>query len=149
MSRQFATMLFAATVSVAITVSGLTHEGFAQDLHPGVPDPKPKPVLESVRDIAETLRACWVPPPLDQAYQGMTITVRFTLKGNGEIIAEPRIAYATEGAPAYEREVYRNSVIAAFARCVPLPLNAELRRTIVGRLIWLQFVDSRKIAKRA
>jgi hypothetical protein len=79
----------------------------------------------------------------------MTVTVRFMLKGNGEIIAEPRVAYATEGAPSYERDIYRNSVIAAFVRCGPLPLDAELRRAIVGRPIWVRFVDGRKIAKQA
>ena len=145
MSHQIAKLLF----SIAFSVSVLTQEGFAQDLHAGAPEPKARPTLGSIREIAEALHGCWVPPPLDQAYQGMTVTVQFTLKGNGEIIAEPRVAYATEGAPSYEREIYRNSVVAAFARCGPLPLDPELRRTIVGKLIRLRFVDGRKIAKQA
>ena len=145
MSHQNAKLLF----GIALSIPVLTQDGFAQDLHPGAPEPNARPTLGSTREIAEALRGCWVPPPLDQAFQGMTVTVRFTLKGNGEIIAEPRVAYATEGAPSYERNIYRNSVVAAFARCGPLPLDAELRRTIVGRPIWVRFVDGRKIAKQA
>jgi hypothetical protein len=143
MSHQNAKLLF----GIALSIPVLTQDGFAQDLHPGAPEPNARPTLGSIREIAEALRGCWVPPPLDQAFQGMTVTVRFTLKGNGEIIAEPRVAYATEGAPS--GDIYSNSVVAAFARCGPLPLDAELRRTIVGRPIWVRFVDGRKIAKQA
>jgi hypothetical protein len=147
MLRQIANMLFGILLGTAISISIATRNGNAQDLKPV--DSQQKPTLETIRDVAEKIRACWVPPPLDQAYQGMSVTVRFILKADGDIIAEPRVAYATEGAPAYERDVYRNSVIAAFARCRPLALNAELRRTIVGKLIWLRFVDDRKIGKQA
>ena len=148
MLRQIANVLFGFLLGIVVSISIETRNGNAQDLRPGRPDEQ-KPTLETIRDVAEKIRACWVPPPLNQAYQGMTVTVRFILKGDGDIIAEPRVAYATEGAPAYERDVYRNSVIAAFARCRPLSLNAELRRTIVGKLIWLRFVDDRKIGKQA
>jgi hypothetical protein len=149
MLRQIATMLFGVTLGIAVSISIATRDGNAQDLQPVTSNSQQKPALESIRDVAETIRACWVPPPLNQAFQGMTVTVHFTLKGNGDVMAEPRIAYTTEGAPLEEREIYRNSVVAAFARCGPLPLSPELRRTIVGKLIWLRFMDSRRIAKQA
>ena len=142
MSRRVIRSLFGA-LSLAASVLLLDPAAHAQET--GLSNSHSIPAIERIQEIAEAIRECWVPPPLDQAYRGMTMTVRFILKGSGAVMAEPRVTYVTEGAPQNNREAYRNSVIEAFARCSPFQLNAALRRTIVGRLLWLQIVDNRKI----
>jgi hypothetical protein len=134
MSRRMV-VLWCRALSVAAAVLALTPGADAQDTNTAI---------GNIQAIAEAIRECWVPPPENRAREGMTVTVRFALKGNGEVTAEPRIAYVTEGAQEAERDAYRESIVAAFVRCGAFPLSAELRRTIVGKLLWLQFVDNRK-----
>ena len=141
MSRRMVALLSRA-LSVAASVLALTPGGHAQET--AASGSKARPPIGSIREIADAMRECWVPPLGNQVRQGMKITDQCILKGNGEVISEPRITYVTEGAPGIEREAYRDSIVAAFVRCGPFPLSAELRRTIVGKLLWLQFVDNRK-----
>ena len=50
----------------------------------------------------------------------MEYTIRFAFKRDGEIIAPPRVTYSSHDAPADVRDVYRDAVNAALARCTPL-----------------------------
>ena len=54
----------------------------------------------SIRDMFAALRACWVPPPKDEARHGMEYTIRFAFKRDGEMVAPPRMTYASHDAPA-------------------------------------------------
>jgi hypothetical protein len=46
--------------------------------------------LDAIRDMFAALRACWMPPPKDEARHGMEYTIRFALKRDGTLIAAHR-----------------------------------------------------------
>ena len=101
--------------------------------------------LDSISAMFAALRACWVPPPKDEARQGMEYTVRFAFKRDGEIVAPPRVTYASHDAPADVRGVYREAVDAALKRCTPLHFSDGMGGAVAGRPIAIRFVDSRTI----
>jgi hypothetical protein len=101
--------------------------------------------LDTIRDLFAALRACCVPPRKDEARRGMEYTVRFALKRDGEMIAPPRVTYASHDAPAQVRDIYRDAVNAALARCTPLHFGKGMGGTIAGRPIAIRFVDNRAI----
>jgi len=103
--------------------------------------------VDSIRAMYGALRACWIPPPKDSARQGMEYTVRFAFKRNGEIMAPPRVTYSSHDAPAEVRDVYRDAVNAALARCTPLHFSNGMGGAVAGRLIAIRFVDNRTIDK--
>ena len=55
--------------------------------------------LDTIGDLFAALRSCWSPPPSEIAREGMQMSVRFSFRRSGEIIASPRITYATAGVP--------------------------------------------------
>src|SRR6201985_1384895 len=67
---------------------------------------KPDHDLDSIGDLFAELRSCWSPPPADDAREGMQMTVRFSFKRDGEIIASPRLTFATVGVSADTRATY-------------------------------------------
>ncbi len=101
--------------------------------------------LDTIRDMFAALRACWVPPPKDAARHGMQYTIRFAFKRDGEIIAPPRMTYASHDAPAEVRNVYRDAVDATLKRCTPLHFSAGMGDAVAGRPIAVRFVDDRTI----
>jgi hypothetical protein len=101
--------------------------------------------LGSIGEIYAALRTCWVPPPKDSARHGMEYTVRFALKRDGEIMALPRVTYSSHDAPAEVRDVYRDAVNAALARCTPLHFSDGMGGAVAGRPIAIRFVDNRTI----
>jgi hypothetical protein len=105
-------------------------------------DGEDKP-LDSIGEMFAALRACWVPPPKDEARHGMEYTVRFAFRRDGEIMAPPRVTYASHDAPADVRDVYRDAVNAALARCTPLHFTDGMGGAVTGRPIAIRFVDER------
>jgi hypothetical protein len=101
--------------------------------------------LDSIGAMFAALRACWVPPPKDEARHGMQYTVRFAFKTDGEIVAPPRVTYASHDAPAQVRDVYRDAVDAALKRCTPLHFTDGMSGAIAGRPIAIRYVDNRTI----
>jgi hypothetical protein len=99
--------------------------------------------LDTVGDMFAALRGCWVPPDGDGVRPGMEMTVRFAFNRNGEMVAPPRITYATRGASPETRDVYFKAIMATLQRCTPLPLSAGLAGEIVGIPIAVRFVDDR------
>jgi hypothetical protein len=61
--------------------------------------------LDTIREMFTALRGCWVPPPKDEARHGMEYTIRFAFKRDGELIAPPRMTYASPDVPADERGI--------------------------------------------
>jgi hypothetical protein len=119
-------------------------------------EPTPKPVgdadstaedhtLDSISQMYAALRACWVPPPKDKARYGMQYTIRFAFKRDGEMIAPPRMTYASHDAPSAVRDVYRDAVNATLARCAPLHVSQGMGGAVAGRPIAIRFVDNRTI----
>jgi len=99
--------------------------------------------LDSIGQMYAALRACWVPPPKDAARHGMQYTVRFAFKRDGAIVAPPRVTYASHDAPLEVRDVYRDAVNAALARCTPLHFSKGMAGAVAGRPIAIRFVDNR------
>jgi hypothetical protein len=101
--------------------------------------------LNTILDVFSALRACWVPPPKDEARSGTQMTVRLSFKRNGEMIAEPRVTYVTPGISPDVRRVYWDAVAAAFRRCTPLPFTDGLGGALAGRPFAVRFVDDRSL----
>jgi hypothetical protein len=101
--------------------------------------------VDSIMAMFAALRACWVPPPKDQARHGMQYTIRFAFKRDGEIIAPPWRTYSNHDAPAEVRDDYRAAIDAALKRCTPLPFSEGMGDAIAGRPIVIRFVDDRAI----
>ena len=103
--------------------------------------------LDSIGAMFAALRACWVPPPKDEARPGMEYTIRFAFKRDGQIVAPPRLTYASHDAPADVRDIYRDAVNAALKRCTPLHFSDGMGGAVAGRPIAIRFVDNRTIDK--
>src|ERR1700750_973462 len=71
---------------------------------------RPDHDLDTIGDLFAELRSCWSPPPPDAAQQGMQMTVRFSFKRDGAIIAAPRLTFATVGASADIRDTYLKAI---------------------------------------
>jgi hypothetical protein len=74
----------------------------------------------------------------------MQMSVRFAFKRSGDIIATPRVTYASQGASPETREVYLRAISAALERCTPLHFSEGLGNAVAGRPIAIRFVDNRE-----
>jgi len=110
---------------------------------------KPDHDLDTIGDLFAALRSCWSPPPSDVAREGMQMSVRFSFKRSGEIIATPRVTYATAGVPADTRALYLNAIDASLTACMPLKFTAGLGGALAGRPIAIRYVDNRDLGKQA
>jgi hypothetical protein len=110
---------------------------------------KPDHDLETIGDLFAELRSCWTPPPADQAREGMQMSVRFSFKRSGEIIATPQVTYATAGVTADTRAAYLKAINASLTACMPLKFTGGLGGALAGRPIAIRYVDNRDSAKQA
>jgi hypothetical protein len=101
--------------------------------------------IDTIHDMFDALRGCWVPPPEDEARAGMQMTVRLSFKRNGEMFGAPRVTYVSHDAPQEARNTYHDAITAALDRCTPLHFTAGLGGAIAGRPIAVRFVDNRKV----
>ena len=108
---------------------------------------KPDHDLDTIGDLFAALRTCWSPPPPDMARPGMQMSVRFSFKRSGEIIAAPRVTYATAGAPEDVRAAYLKSINSSLGACVPLKFTGGLGGAVAGRPIAIRYVDNRDLGK--
>jgi hypothetical protein len=106
---------------------------------------RPDHDLETIGDLFAALRSCWSPPPADSAQQGMQMSVRFSFKRNGQIIAVPRMTYATAGVSADTRATYLKAINASLNACEPLKFTDGLGGALAGRPIAIRYVDNRAI----
>jgi hypothetical protein len=108
---------------------------------------KPDHDLDSIGDLFAELRSCWTPPSTDSAQQGMQMTVRFSFKRSGEIIAVPRMTFATAGVTADIRDIYLKAINASLDACMPLKFTGGLGGALAGRPIAIRYVDNRELGK--
>jgi len=106
---------------------------------------KPDHSLDTIGDLYAALRSCWTAPDQGVAREGMEMSVRFSVKRDGELVGPPRLTYATPAASVETREVYRRAIDDALARCVPLSLTKGLGGAIAGRPLMVRFVDNRDL----
>ena len=110
---------------------------------------KPDHELDTIGDLFAALRSCWTPPPADSAREGMQMSVRFSFKRSGEIIAAPRLTFSTAGVPADTRATYLKAINASLGACVPLKFTGGLGGALAGRPIAIRYVDNRDLGKQA
>ena len=110
---------------------------------------KPDHDLDTIGDLFAALRSCWSPPPADDAREGMQMSVLFSFKRSGEIIAPPRVTYSTRDVPQQTREVYRKAITASLDACVPLKFTGGLGGALAGRPIMIRYVDNRDLGKQS
>jgi hypothetical protein len=108
---------------------------------------KPDHDLDNIGDLFAALRSCWSPPPADNAREGMQMSVRFSFKRSGEIIARPQLTFATAGVPAETRATYLDAINASLNACMPLKFSNGLGGAIAGRPIAIRYVDNRDLGK--
>jgi hypothetical protein len=111
----------------------------------GVAAQAPQTPVNTLSELMAALRACWVPPPLDQSRAGMQITVQVSFRRNGELLGQPRITFESTGASDDERLAYRIAVAKMLKRCTPVPVTEALGNALAGRPLTIRFVDNRKL----
>jgi hypothetical protein len=100
--------------------------------------------IDTIREMFAALRACWIPPPQQEARPGMQMSVRLSFKRSGQMVGAPRVTYASPDAPPESRSTYRDAIMAALDRCMPLRFTAGLGGAVAGRPIAIRYVDNRK-----
>jgi len=109
---------------------------------------RPDHDLDTIADLFAELRSCWSPPPADSARKDMQMSVRFSFKRSGEIIASPRLTYVTAGVSADTRATYFKAIAASLDACMPLKFSGGLGGAIAGRPIAIRYVDNRELGKQ-
>jgi hypothetical protein len=100
-------------------------------------------LVNTIHDMFEVLRSCWVPPPRNRARHGMEYTIIFAFKRDGELLAPARMTYMTHDVPADVRDTYRDAVDATLKRCTPMHFSTGMAGAIAGRPISIRFIDDR------
>ena len=108
---------------------------------------KPDHDLDTIGDLFAALRSCWTPPPAENSRKGMQMSVRFSVKRSGEVIAAPRLTFSTPGTSADTRAVYLKAINASLQACMPLKLSGGLGGALAGRPIAVRYVDNRDLGK--
>jgi hypothetical protein len=122
---------------------------FGQDLRLTIgsraagPARTPDRPVNTIGELFDALRACWAPPARDEAHPGMQMSVRFSFKRTGDLIATPRVTYTSAEADADMKRIYRRAVTEAIERCTPMPLTKGMAGALAGRPIAIRFVDDR------
>src|SRR5436305_3794531 len=106
---------------------------------------KPDHDLDTIGDLFAALRSCWSPPPSDVAREGMQMSVLFSFKRSGEIIAPPRVTFSSRDAPQQTRELYRSAITSSLNACAPLKFTGGLAGALAGRPIMIRYVDNRHL----
>lgn len=75
--------------------------------------------------------------------------VRFSFKRTGEIIAAPRVTYATAGVQGDTRAIYLKAINASLSACTPLKFTGGLGGALAGRPIAIRYVDNRDLGKQS
>jgi hypothetical protein len=112
----------------------------------GAPTQTVKGPLNTLKDIGDAMRACWVWPPAEDISTGMELTVMLSFRSNGEIFGG-RITHQSANVSEKERALYYTALADAIRRCSPLPVSDGLGRAIAGRLFTFRFTDNRKQRK--
>jgi len=101
--------------------------------------------LDTIREMFDALRDCWVPPEPEVARPDMQMSVRLSFRRTGEMIGPPRVTYTTPEATREQRETYLEAITATLGRCTPLPFTEAMGGAVAGRPIAIRFIDDRPI----
>ncbi|PZO00515.1 MAG: hypothetical protein DCF30_09495 [Hyphomicrobiales bacterium] len=96
-------------------------------------------MLDRLVDIAPALRRCWTPPAIDGADTGVMATVRFSLRRDGSLFGQPRVAWETKRSDPDLRRRFTDSLVASVRACTPMRLSPTLGAAIAGRPLSIRF----------
>jgi hypothetical protein len=129
---QFRVRAFGAALAIAALSAGAAAQ-------------EPRVRLNTLVELGRALRACWLPPPIEQSRPGMQITVMMSFRRNGELLGQPRITFESADASDDERLAYRIAVADMLKRCAPLPFTEGLGNAVAGRPFTMRLIDERKL----
>jgi hypothetical protein len=127
--------------SAATKVSQTSDATVGHTARPDADDGEDK--IDSIAGLFAALRACWVPPAMEDASLGVEMSVRFAFKRSGEIMGPPRVTYVTPDTPGEVRKRYHNAITEALERCTPMPFTSGMGSAVAGRPIAIRYVDNR------
>jgi hypothetical protein len=90
----------------------------------------------TMRELQTYFAACFRPP---READGTRITFYFSLKSDGEIYGQPRLVWLGYSGNPDDKKRLSAEFRDAFQQCLPLRLNAEMARTIPGKVYFLQY----------
>ena len=70
-----------------------------------------------------------------------------SFKRSGEMIATPRVTFATSGVSADTRATYLKAINASLDACIPMKFTDGLGGAVAGRPIAIRYVDNRELGK--
>ena len=107
----------------------------------------PQRPLNTIKDVQDAIRKCWIWPSAADIGPGMEITVLLSFRRNGEIFGG-RITHQAPDVSDTVKAAYYAALAATIRRCSPLPVTDSLGGAIAGRPFIFRFIDDRK-QKRA
>jgi hypothetical protein len=112
-----------------------------------VPADRGHPV-DRLDEIGPLLSKCLELPPESSSQAGMEVTMRFAVKRNGELVADPLFTY-TNGAPQNVKAAYHAAALDMFKRCTPLPVTDSFGRALAGHPVVVAIRDTRDLKSGA
>jgi hypothetical protein len=107
----------------------------AQERACGSSDP-----INTLKEMLTAIYACWEPPP---GTAGMSITLQFSLRRQGTLIAKPRATYSKLGGDEALNRTFVASILKALDKALPLPLSDSMGGEIAGRMLVPRFTATR------
>jgi hypothetical protein len=99
--------------------------------------------LNTGRDVANQLSACWVPPPWPAKDASVETTLRLSFTRSGAVIGAPRITYARISGGPGAASALRRSILDGVAGCAPLRFTPGLGSAIAGVPFTIRFIARR------
>ena len=98
-----------------------------------------KPV-NSINEMFSALYACWQPP---QGTEGMSITLRFSLRRDGTLIGKPQTTFTSKINNNELSKAFVISILEALHKSLPLPFTDSMGGAVAGRPLALRFTSGK------
>lgn len=105
-------------------------------------------IVDRLDQVAPALRRCWNPPPLPGKLTGAMVSLRFSLRRDGSLFGQPRVAWETKRGDAEFQQRFSDSAVAAIRSCTPMRLSAGLGASIAGRPFTIRFHGRTRLNER-
>jgi hypothetical protein len=103
--------------------------------------------LNTLKELGNALRKCWVPPSRADSSGKMDLTVMLSFRASGELFGG-RITHVSRAVSDNERALYYVALEKMIQRCSHLPVSSTLGEAIAGRPFIFRITDTRR-EKRA
>jgi hypothetical protein len=106
-------------------------------------DGAPAGQLNTLKDIHNALRKCWIWPSELDSSGNMDLTIMLSFRANGDIFGG-RITHVSRAVSDNERALYFAALQGMIGRCAHLPVSASLGQAIAGQPFIFRIVDTRR-----